>query len=119
MSVPQAQIDELKRVFKGLMVGSEGSIPYFLLPNITLPAHCAPGVVDGLLCPLVQNGYQSRMYYSHQVNRPAHPDPTKRLAWGGGIRILERNWHVLSWQVHGGTSMRLLQMALAHLDAFE
>lgn len=119
MDIPQTQIDELKRVFKGVMVGSEGATPYFLLPNITLPQHCSPRIVDALLCPVVQNGYQTRMYYSERINRPPHPDPEKRLNWSGNIRILERNWNVLSWQVQGGTTLRLVQMASAHLDAFE
>jgi hypothetical protein len=120
MSIPQSQIDELKHVFKSLGIANEGGTPYFLIPAIALPAHCTPNVVDGLLCPLEQNGYPSRMYYSPRIERPPHPIPEKRLSWQAGtIRVLERNWNVLSWRIPNGTSMRLLQMVLAHLDAFQ
>lgn len=119
MTIPQEQIDELKRAFPGVQSGTEGKVPYFFIPGISLPPHCTPRAVDALLCPLEQNGYPSRLYYSHHIERPPPSDPSRRMNWTGQQRILERNWHVLSWKIPGGTSLRLTQMVLTHLEAFQ
>ena len=118
MTASQEQVEELKHCFAGVQVGSEVDVPYYLIPAIALPPHCSPRIVDGLLCPLERDGYPSRLYYSHRVERPPRADPNKRLNWTGEVRILERNWHCLSWKIPGGTVLRLAQMVLTHLEAF-
>jgi hypothetical protein len=119
VNTAQDQIEELGRVYQGVVIATEGQTPYYLIPAVPLPSHCSQPSVDVLLCPLQQNGYPTRLYFASSIGRPPHPNPRKQLNWTGTVRILERNWHVLSWKVEGGTNMRLLQMLLAHLEAFQ
>ncbi len=119
MDRPQSEVEELKRVYPRTLVGQETNVSYYLVAGISLPDHCNPRVVDGLLCPVEQAGYPSRMYFSQRVDRPPHPDPNKRLNWTGMIRIMERNWNVLSWRVAAGVNQRLLQMVAAHIEPFQ
>jgi hypothetical protein len=118
MDLPQ-QIEELKRIFPGVMVATECGTPFYFIPKIVLPDHCNPKVVDGLLCPVEKDNYQTRLYISQRIDRPPNPDPKKQLNWNGNIRLLERNWVALSWQIPDGTKQRLVQMVLSHLDAFQ
>jgi hypothetical protein len=113
------QIEELKRIFSGVMVATECNTPFYLIPKIALPDHCNPKVVDGLLCPVEKDNYQTRLYYSQRIDRPPPPAPKKPLNWTGQIRLLEKNWFVLSWQIPDGTKQRLVQMVLSHLEAFQ
>lgn len=113
------QIEELKRIYPGVLAATEGDTTFYFIPNIRLPDHCDPKVVDGLLCPVLREGYHTRLYFSQQVNRPPSSDPKKKQNWSGSVRILERNWFVLSWQVPDGTSRRLVQMVCEHLEAFQ
>jgi len=113
------QVGELVRAFPGTRTAQEGGATYYLLPSVTLPAHCQPSTVDLLLCPVQRDGYETRLFLSEQVQRPPHPDEKKRLNWNGHARILERNWHALSWRIPGVLSMRLIQMVLCHLEAFQ
>ena len=118
MKFPQDQIDELKSSFPNVKLGVEGNMSYFLITGVDLPTHCNPKIVDVLLCPYETDGYPSRLYYSERIQRAPHPQkqPTN---WQDARRILEKNWHVLSWKIPNGMSLRLLQMVLAHLDAFQ
>jgi hypothetical protein len=116
---PQSELEELKRVYSRTLVGGEANVPYYLISDVGLPEHCNPRVVDVLLCPVEQAGYPSRMYFSQRIDRPPHPDPNRRLNWTGVMRVMERNWNVLSWRVGAGINQRLLQMVAAHLEPFQ
>ena len=119
MAAIDDQVCELARAFPDARAAPEGGVTFYLLPSVTLPAHCQPRTVDLLLCPSQRDGYETRLFLSQQVQRPPHPDEKKRHNWNGHARILERNWHALSWQIPGVLRMRLLQMVLCHLEAFQ
>ncbi len=119
MAAIDDQFRELARVFPGARAATESGVTYYLLPSVTLPAHCQPATLDLLLCPVHRDGYETRLFLPQQVQRPPHPDEKKRLNWNGHARILERNWHALSWQIPGALNMRLVQMVLCHLEAFQ
>ena len=111
MTLPEDQLDELKRFFSSAACAKEAGITYILLPNAVLPSGCNPGSTDLLLCPAERDGYPSRLYFSAQISSP------KQLNWNGSIRVLERNWFAYSWKVEAG--LRLAQMIQAHLQAFK
>ncbi len=104
------ELVELLAVFPRAQRGVEGGVTYFLLPDIAVPA---PGgtTADALLCPSSRDGYPSRLFLS----TPLIAGRAKNLN-ASNVRILERNWHAVSWKVRSG--LRLLQMVAAHLDAF-
>ena len=77
-----------------------------LIENLHLPDGCQPQIVDALLCPTPRDGYQSRLFFSVQITGQARN-------WNGNIRVLERNWFAISWQVPPG--LRLYEILLVHL----
>lgn len=102
------QVEELKKLFPSVKYAEEGGNRYYLIQNLALPEHCTPHVVDVLLCPDLKDGYNSRLYFSQQIN------PGKTLNWHvQGVRILERNWWAFSWRLPAG--LRLTQMLTSHL----
>jgi hypothetical protein len=107
---PEDEVAELLAVFPRAQKGVEGGVTYFLIPEIAVSA---PGgtTADALLCPSSRDGYASRLFLS----KPLATGRAKNLN-ASNVRILERNWHAVSWRVRGG--LRLLQMVAAHLDAF-
>lgn len=107
MTLPDDQVRELARLFPGVQQANEGGVTFFLIPKLSLPAGCTPERVDALLCPTARDGYPSRLFLAEQV--------TSR-SWSTA-RILERNWHMVSWRIREGP--RLAQMVMAHLDAFK
>jgi hypothetical protein len=108
---PDDQVDELIGQYPGVAQAEEGGIVYFLLPDLEMPAGCAPARVDALLCPTTRDGYASRLYVADKVTG----GPSQN--WNAtGVRILERNWHAVSWRTREG--LRLAQMVRVHLDAF-
>lgn len=109
VSIPDDQVQELLRLYPGTASAAEGGTTYYLIPDLRLPAGCAPPTVDALLCPVERDGYQSRLYYSAQVaNGP-------QQNWHvNAHRYLERSWYAFSWRTRSG--LRLVQMVLAHLD---
>ena len=113
------QVRELARVFPGTRAALEGGVAYYFLPAVKLPGHCVPDTLDLLLCPVHRDGYDTRLFFPEQVHRPPNPDQKKRLNWNGQARILERNWHALSWKIPGVLGMRLIQMVLCHLEALQ
>lgn len=113
MTISQEQIEELLGVFPNVKQASEGGTTYFLLPKLNMPLHCTPDQVDALLCPVLRDGYQSRLFLSEKVNG----NSSRNWTVTGNVRILDRNWYAISWQTRPG--LRLMQMLLAHLDAFK
>jgi hypothetical protein len=115
MALLSDQMEELRRIYPDASEATEGGVPYVLIRRAPMPEGCVPATLDVLLCPTEQNGYQSKLYFESRVECP--PKPGRNLNWNGTVRILERNWAMLSWQIPGGTSQRLVQMVQSHLEA--
>ena len=110
---PSDQIEELRVLYPGLSLVEETGIHYLFLPSVPLPNGCQPRKVDLLFCPAERDGYKSRLFFTERINCP------KQLNWNAnGVRIIERNWHAISWRI-GGTGLRLAQMISSHLSAFQ
>lgn len=110
---PPDQLAELKALFPGVSIGEEGDFTYFLIPSLRLPDGCQPEVVDALLCPLPRDGYESRLFYSQQINaRVARNWHVQNLL------ILERKWFGFSWKTNR-EGLRLAQMVMEHLCALK
>ena len=109
MSYSAEQVAELKTLCPDAAQCEEGGTTVFVLPSLVLPAGCTPGVVDALLWPVMRDNYPSRLYLSMLVVKPgAQPN------WNSNIRILEKNWHAFSWNLHC-SDLRLAQMVAEHL----
>lgn len=111
MSYPADEIAELKELCPEVRLCDEGGITYFLLPQLHLPTGCTPAQIDALLCPTPRDGYTSRLFFAQQVASP------RGRNWNFNQRILEHNWHAISWQIPAGC-LRLAQMVMIHLGAF-
>jgi hypothetical protein len=112
MAFAPDEVAELVQLFGHVRQAEEGGFTYFLLPDVSLPAGCAPATLDVLLCPMARDGYSSRLFLSQQV---AHRGPGTN--WNAvSVRILERNWFAVSWRVRA--PLRLAQIVRGHLDAF-
>ncbi len=111
MDFPKDQVDELKEICPGAQQHEEGGIPYFFLPMLRTPDGCSPEQVDALLCPTGQHGYTSRLFLAQRIS------PSQSLNWNLDARIMERNWHAISWNIPE-TNLRLAQLVRAHLRAF-
>lgn len=109
--VPQDPLDELLQFCPGLQQAVEAGVTYYLLPDLAMPPSASPPRVDALLCPTPCQGYESRLYVAERVTGGKH-----ELNWNGQIRVLERNWHAVSWRTPSG--LRLAQMVAVHLEAF-
>jgi hypothetical protein len=109
MDFPVDQLEELKQLAPGVARADEGGHPFFLLPNLTLPAGCTPPSADCLLSPQTYGGYPSRLYFSHMVKSGPN--------WNAqNAQILGRNWHAYSWQTNKN-DLRLAQLVMDHLRA--
>jgi len=110
MEFPADEIDELRRVYSNVQMAEEGGYTYFLLPYLDLPDGCIPTNTDALFCAMPRDGYTSRLYFSDTISG------CPQRNWNGQARILDRNWHAISWKVN--PSQRLIQLIRSHLDAF-
>ena len=109
MNFDETQIIELKNITPNLSIAEEGGYEFILIEGLKLPDGCQPTVVDALLCPTPREGYQSRLYFSEKIGGcPARN-------WNGNIRVLERNWYAISWQVPSG--LKLFEILFVHLKA--
>jgi len=109
MSFPQEQIDELRVIAPILSIAQEGGYNFLLIENLQLPDNCQPPVVDALLCPTPREGYQSRLFFSTKITGC----PPRN--WNGHIRVLDRNWDAISWQIPSG--LKLIDILLLHLKS--
>lgn len=110
---PADQTAELKALFPGVSIGEEGDFTYFLIPALRLPDGCHPAVVDALLCPMLRDGYESRLFYSEQVS--------SRVAKNWNVQnllVLDRKWFGFSWKTNR-EGLRLAQMVMEHLCALK
>lgn len=112
MSYPDNQIQELKALCPGVASAEEGGKPFFFLPKLQLPESASIRETDALLCPVLTDGYQSRLYFPQQIGSP------KALNWNiNNAVILGRPWFAHSWRTRA--DLRLAQMVLEHLFAFQ
>lgn len=111
MNFDKKQIEDLKRIAPNLSKAEEGGYSFILIEGLFLPSNCNPNKVDALLCPSPKDGYQSRLFLEAKVN-----GCSPSLNWNGYIRVLDRNWHAISWQTL--SNLTLSQMLLTHLNAF-
>jgi hypothetical protein len=111
MQFPKEQVAELNEICPGAQQYEEGDIPYFLLPQLRLPDGCAPAQVDALLCPTAHHGYTSRLFLSQRISSPQSRN------WSTEARIMERNWHAISWNIPE-PNLRLAQILAVQLGAF-
>lgn len=109
MDFAEDQIKELKQMTPDLSSAQEGGYSYILIKGLQLPGHCSPSTVDALLCPKPRDGYESRLFFSAEITGC----PSRN--WNGKIRVLDRNWHAVSWKVLPG--LRLYEMLMIHLKA--
>jgi len=102
------ELTELQRLFPGARAYEEGGVHYYLLPNLRLPVGCTPTTVDALLCPILQDGYPSRLYFAQRRAGPVERN------WNAQQRhILGRTWEAFSWDNVRGR--RLADLVLAHV----
>jgi hypothetical protein len=111
MVIPAEQLTELSELYPGLQQAVEAGATYFLIPSLGLPPGCSEPSVDALLCPTSREGYESRLFLAKPIT-----SNTSRNWNASSVRILERNWHAVSWKTQAG--LRLAQMVSAHLTAF-
>lgn len=101
------QFEELQKFYPHAQKALEGGIEFILLPELDLPPNCEPKKIDALLCPVLRDGYHTRLFYSQRINGI----PPKN--WNGKKYICDRNWVAYSWKSKEG--MELLEMVRYHL----
>lgn len=103
----EQQFEELQKFYPHAQKALEGGVEFILLPELDLPPNCKPEKSDALLCPVLRDGYHTRLFYSQQISGI----PTKN--WNGKKHICDRNWVSYSWKSKEG--MELLEMVRYHL----
>ncbi len=110
-NLPTDQLEELKPFCSTLSIAEEGGLTYILLQQLKLCEGSTPDTVDALLCPEPRDGYLSRIFFSQKVRFPGLQNPN----WNAdGVRILEKNWHAISWKTRQ-ENLRLAQILSDHL----
>lgn len=110
MNFNEDEIAELKLINPNLSSAQEGGNQFILINGMVLPEGCIPRTVDVLLCPKPREGYNSRLYLAEKIMGCSERN------WNGQLRLLDRNWFAVSWQVPPG--LRLAEALLVHLKAF-
>ena len=106
------QIAALKTLYPVISAEEEGQVLFLRIENLILPEGANPQTVTGLLCPILRDGYQSRLFLSAKV---AHLG--QGTNWNAdGVLILGERWWAVSWQTKPGQT--LIEMVLDHLQAF-
>ena len=102
------QLLELKRFYPGVQIIPEGGINYIFIPELKLPSGCVPEKSEALLCPVLRDGYHTRLFYGQKIDGI----PSKN--WNGNLRLCDKNWFSYSWKSQDG--MELIQMVMYHLS---
>lgn len=106
------QIAALKTLYPVISAAEEGQVTFLRIENLVLPDGANPRIVTGLLCPVLRDGYQSRLFLSVKVTHPG-----KGTNWNAdGVLLLGERWWAVSWQTKPGQT--LIEMVLDHLQAF-
>lgn len=111
MDIPEEQLEELRLLCPGARLYHEGGVPFIYLPGLMLPDGCVPPQLDALLCPTPAHGYTSRLFFPQQFSS------RQSRNWHYNVRLLERNWVAISWNIPAG-GLRLAQVLAEHLRAF-
>lgn len=106
MPILEDAMRELKQICPGAQVMAEGGITYIFLPGLKHP--CAPGILDGLLCPQQHGGYTTRLFLSAAV-------PGKGNNWSAHA-ILSRTWYTWSWN-NVTANQRPVEILAQHMRA--
>lgn len=104
----EEQLSELKRFYPNVVVIPEGGNNFLYFPELILPSGCNPEKVDALLCPIMRDGYNTRLFYAQEIMG------IPQKSWNGNLRICDRNWVSFSWTSKDG--MELLEMVRYHLS---
>lgn len=107
----EGEIRELFQLCQDAKEFTEFGKRYILLCGLRLPSHCAPSVLDALLCLDERDGYATRLYFAQQVSC------RNGLNWNAqNVPILQRNWSSYSWRVVA--TGRPIEVLAQHLKAF-
>ena len=101
-------LDELKTICAGAAEMTEGGCSFVYLPGLKVLTGGQTLILDGLLCPQARDGYVTRLFLSQPV-------PGRGNNWTTH-RILDRTWHVWSWN-HVSAEQRPAQILAEHLRA--
>lgn len=107
MNSAEEQFLEVQRFYPDAIIIPEGGVNYVFIPDLELPSGCVPQKIDALLCPVLKNGYQSRLFYTQKIEGIASRN------WNGNLRLCDRTWVSFSWKSKDG--MSLLEMMRYHL----
>ena len=107
MVTPEA-LSELAAICPGVAEMTEGGLTYIHLPGLKILNAGGTVVVDALLCPQARDGYSTRLFLSQ-------PIPGRGANWTTH-RILDRTWHVWSWN-GVPADLRPAQILAGHLRA--
>jgi hypothetical protein len=58
------EIAALKTLYPEISAAEEGQVTFLRIENLILPDGANPQTVTGLLCPVLRDGYQSRLFLS-------------------------------------------------------
>ena len=94
MQITDEMIERFKASFPGSVSGKDLKGSFHFLPKVSVTTTLGEKVVDLLFCPEGRDGYPSRLFFSE--NLPTK-DPTRN--WNGRERIMDRNWHAMSWKI--------------------
>jgi hypothetical protein len=108
MKAFEEQLLDLKRFYPDVRVFPEGGTNFIFFPNMKLPSGCQPEKVDALLCPVLRDGYNTRLFYAQLI------EGIPQKNWNGNLRICDKNWVSYSWKSKDG--MELLEMVRYHLS---
>lgn len=109
MEYPPDQLAELKELGE-VELADESGIVWVRIKGLKLPTGCAPSVADVLLCPTQFQGYESRLFFSQQI------EFRQGRSWNGSVHVLGANWVAFSWRVTSA-GKRLAQLLAEHLAA--
>ncbi|MGD0582295.1 MAG: hypothetical protein ABR974_05040 [Bacteroidales bacterium] len=107
MKTFEEQLNEVKRFYPNVAVIPEGGVSFIFFQELELPSGCIPGSIDALLCPVMRDGYHSRLFYAQKI------EGIPQKNWNGTLRICDKTWYSYSWNSKEG--MDLIQMIQYHL----
>lgn len=110
MTFDSDEIRKIREISSSVASATDGGITFLLIEGLRLPEKCTPKVVNALLCPVLKDGYSSRLYFE------LIPQGIQPLNWNGNLWLLDKNWHAFSWQTSPG--QKLFEMIVEHLNAF-
>jgi hypothetical protein len=90
MSDAAAEFTRLKMLHADAVLLQEGGKPVVLLPKFAFVSGTDNVTMDVLLHPSPHSGYDSRLFFEHQIDG-------RKANWSQH-RVLDRNWWAVSWE---------------------